>query len=243
MNKLFVIILLSALFSFQAFSQSEKGLIRKGNKQYKEGAFDKAEVDYQKATEQNPRSDKAFFNLGNARYQQQSFEDATNHFSRVAEMSNNPKMEAKALFNAGNSLMSQEKYAESIPMFKQALRLDPDDEEARYNLSYAMWKMQQQEQQQDQNQDQNKDQNQDDQKDQEKQDEQSQDQQDNEQQQNEQNDEKSDQKQQQSQQPQMSKEDAERMLQALTGEEKKTLEKLNENRVKTGPRSVRDKDW
>ncbi|PKP52877.1 MAG: hypothetical protein CVT92_06815 [Bacteroidetes bacterium HGW-Bacteroidetes-1] len=241
MNKILIGFILIAGFSYQGLAQSEKKLIREGNKFYKDGAFDKAEISYQKATDKNPVNNKALFNLGNARYKQDNFEDAANHFGKVAEMSRTPEVESKALYNAANSYMSQQKYAESIPLFKQALRINPQDEEARYNLAYAMQKLQQQ---QDQQQDQNKDKNQNDQ-DKEQQDQQDKQdpQNDQKQDQQQQNEQQSSQNQQNAQQPQLTKEDAERMLQALTGEEKKTMEKVNEQKIRAIRSATREKDW
>lgn len=241
MNKVLIVSALFIMYGLHGNAQSEKKLIREGNKFYKEGAFEKAEISYQKASDKNPLNDKALFNLGSARFQQNNFTDATNQFSKVAEMSKSADVESKANYNAANSLMSQKKFAESIPLYKKALKLNPNDDDARYNLAYAMQMLKKQ-QEQEKNKDNEKNKNKDDQKDQEKQDKEKQDkeqQKDQNNQQKEQGEQQKDQKQQQ----QLSKEDAERMLQALTGEEKKTMEKLNEQKVKSAKRIAREKDW
>ena len=80
-------------------------------------------------------------------------------------------------------------------------------------------------QQQDQQQDQQDQQNQEQQQDQQSQDQQQQ------------------QQNQQQQNQQMSKEDAQRMLDALENQEKKTMEKVNEQRIRTQPKRKTDKDW
>lgn len=69
--------------------------------------------------------------------------------------------------------------------------------------------------------------------------------QDQEQQQNQQNQEnQQDQQQQQKQNPQdISKEDAQRMLDALENQEKQTIEKVNEQKIRTQPKRKTDKDW
>ena len=74
---------------------------------------------------------------------------------------------------------------------------------------------------------------------------QQQDQQDQEQQQNQQQnqDQQQQQSQQQQQNQQMSKEDAQRMLDALENQEKKTMEKVNEQKVRQQPKKKSDKDW
>ena len=80
---------------------------------------------------------------------------------------------------------------------------------------------------------------------QQQQDQQQQDQQDQEQQQDQQNQDQQQQQQQNQQQQsqQMSKEDAQRMLDALENQEKKTMEKVNEQKVRQQPKKKSDKDW
>ena len=75
--------------------------------------------------------------------------------------------------------------------------------------------------------------------------EQQQDQQDQEQQQDQQQsqDQQNQQQQQQQQNQQMSKDDAQRMLDALENQEKKTMEKVNEQKVRQQPKKKSDKDW
>ena len=81
-------------------------------------------------------------------------------------------------------------------------------------------------------------QNQDQQQDQQDQQEQQQDQQ------NQQNqDQQQNQQQQQQQNQEMSKEDAQRMLDALENQEKQTMEKVNEQKVRQQPKKKSDKDW
>lgn len=240
--------LLIAFFFITAtiMAQSENKLVRKGNKQYEAQQFGEAAVSYQKAIEENPMSTKAFFNLGNSLYKQEQYEEAERNFSQVAAMSKSPLIESKASYNLGNSMLEQERYAESVEAFKHALRLNPNDDEARYNLEYARRMLKQQEQNQDQNQDdqqdqqdENQDQNQEDQQEQQQNDQQEQD---SEQQQQDQGD-GQEQEQQQQPQQQMTKEDAERMLKALSAEERKTLDKLNQERMQAAKGVKRDRDW
>lgn len=87
---------------------------------------------------------------------------------------------------------------------------------------------------------------QDQQQQQQNQDQQQQDQQDQQAQQQQQNQQNQDQQQQQQQQQQsqeMSKEDAQRMLDALENQEKQTMEKVNEQKVRQQPKKKSDKDW
>ncbi|MCO5263578.1 tetratricopeptide repeat protein [Lentimicrobium sp.] len=227
------LILISGLVLICTFSygQKENPFIRKGNKLYENGKYKEAEIDYRKAMEAAPASAKSNFNLGNALYRQENYEEAEQGFINAAGLFKPNEQVAKAgvLHNLGNTYLKAEKYQESVEAYKQALRLNPDDEDTRYNLAYARRKLMQQQQQQQQQQ-QNND-KQDDQKDQE-----------NQQPRQDQSDQQDQKDQQQQQKPQISKQDAERMLQALKNDEQKTLDKVNKQKVKAVPSQV-EKDW
>lgn len=227
------IIFLSLCLSINA--QNDKALIRQGNKDFKNGDFSEAEIKYKKSLDLE-YNDKAQFNLGDALYEQKNYEEAAKAFSNVTERKNTTEIEADSYYNLGNTYMAQDKYSEAFNAYKESLKLNPDDEDARYNLEYARWKMikQQQEQQQQQNQD--------NQQQQEQQEQEQQQQQQQEQQQNQDNQQEQD-NQQQQQQQQMSKEDAERMLKALENQEKETMEDMNDKKAAQMQKRKSQKDW
>lgn len=222
----FMATMLLLMASGSVIAQQPAKFIRKGNSEYNDAKFKDAEINYRKALDKSPQSVKAAYNLGDAQYKQGDFEKAASSFSNVTgQKSLSEKSKAAAFHNLGNSLLQEKKYGESIDAYKNALRLNPKDEETRYNLAYAMTKLQQQQNNKN-NQDKNKDQKQ--------------------QQQKQQQQKQDEQKQQQQQQPpqnkQMKKQDAERMLQALNNNEKQTLDKVKKNKAKAV--QVRtEKDW
>jgi tetratricopeptide (TPR) repeat protein len=207
-------------------AQQPAKFIRKGNSEYGDAKYKDAEINYRKALDKSPQSVKATYNLGDALYKQGDYEKAASSFSNITgQRSLSDKSKAAAFHNLGNSLLQEKKYGESIDAYKNALRLNPKDEETRYNLAYAMTKLQQQQNNKN-NQDKNKDQKQ-----QQKQ-----------QQQQQNKDEQQKQQPQQPQNKQMKKQDAERMLQALNNNEKQTLDKVKKNKAKAVKVSV-EKDW
>ena len=128
--------------------------------------------------------------------------------------------------------MKGQHYQEAVKSYIESLKINPNDQDTKYNLSYALAKLREQQQQQNKN-DKNKDNKQDKQKDQKNQDQQKQDQQ------------KQDQQQQQQKQPQnqdkkMAKAEAERILDVLKNSEKDVQKKL---RVRQAVRAKTDKDW
>ncbi len=263
-----LVLALVLLLGGNAMAQKERKQIRKGNKEYylainDTGAVDtivmqNAEVRYRKALDENINSYEAGFNLGNSLYKQQKFDEAAEQYELLVTKSDDKKQLGEAYYNLGNAQLGGGKLEESIATYKQSLRMNPSDTAAKYNLAVAQKlleeaEQQQQQQQQDQNQDQ-QEQDQQENQDQENQDQQQQDQEQQEQQQKEEqekqeqqqaeegDEEKEEEQMQQAQKDEISKEDAERMLKALQMEEKKVLQKLQDQKSKQRPKKL-EKDW
>ena len=235
------ILLLFVSFCVNANAQAKE--IREGNKHFRRGFYSEAIKDYKNSIDKK-YNDKAQFNLGDAYYNMKNYEEATRSFKSVADRNVPKNMEANAYYNLGNSLMEQQKYAEAFDAYKNSLKINPNDEDARYNLEYARQKMiLQQQQQQQQQQNQNQQQDQDKKDDNNKQDQQQQQQNQDNKQDQEQNQDDQQQQQQQQQEQQMSKEDAERMLQALENQEKETMDKMNEAKAAKMQKRKIQKDW
>jgi len=210
------------------FSQKDNKLIREGNELYKEGNYKDAEVNYRKALEINKESVKGKFNLGTSVYKQKNFNESSKIFEDLSTNLPDKHVKAEALHNLGNSLLESKQYEQSISAYKNSLLNDPSDKDTKYNLEYArMMLKNQQQQQQKQNQD-KKDQ---DKKDQEKKDQQNKDQ-----------NKDQNKNQPQDQNKKISKEDAERMLEALKNDEKKTMAKIKKEKAKVRPVTI-EKDW
>ncbi len=215
-----------------AYSQGDKKYIREGNRDYEKENYADSEIAYRKALNRNNASSSAVFNIGNALYKQEKFEDAGKQFSNSFEMNDDRRKKSASLYNLGNSLLMADRIPESIEAYKGSLKLDPHNLEAKYNLAFAQDLLKQQEEQPQQNQDQDQG-NQDD-KQQQDQDDNGQD---NDQQQD-QDDNGQDNDQQQDQESQISREDAERILNSLANDEKDIqeqikLDKAKQQKVKT----------
>ncbi len=250
-----VLLVVTIVFPFAVEAQSDKNLVRQGNRDFSNGTYNEAEINYRKALDKNPTNTTAQFNLGDAMYQQENYEKAAEVFSKTELKGKSSTEKSDIYYNYGNSMLKAGKADEATAAYKQALRENPGNEEARYNLEYLRQK-----QQQDQNQDQNKDDKKDqDKQDQDKQDQENKDQQDQnkdeqeqdkdqeqnqDQQQQNQQDQKQEQGKQNEQQAQkISKKDAERMLEALKNNEKKTLENLKKAKKQNAKVIKSEKDW
>ncbi|MBI3139715.1 MAG: tetratricopeptide repeat protein [Sphingobacteriales bacterium] len=121
-----------------AGAQQEEKTIRQGNEYYRQQQFDKAETAYQKALEENPASDKAKFNLSSSLLKQGKKEEALKGFAELADKVKGKDQKSRAFYNKGVVLTQQQKLEESIEAYKNALRQDPTDKEARENLQKAL---------------------------------------------------------------------------------------------------------
>jgi len=244
------------LFVSLANAQSDKTLVRQGNKSYESDDFANAELDYRKALDKNPNSLSGTFNLADAIYSQEDFEKSAEIFAKIGQADIDKSQKGMAYYNLGNSLLKVQQYEKSIEAYKMALRNNPNDEQARYNLEYARKMLKNQQENKDQNKDQDK-------KDQDKKDQDKKDDQKKNEDQKDQDKEKQDQKDQNQEKPQenkdnqgkpgqqmndqqskqISKKDAERMLEALKNNEKKTLEKLKKDKKESVRVIKKEKDW
>ncbi|MFP4041448.1 MAG: tetratricopeptide repeat protein [Bacteroidales bacterium] len=243
------------LITVLGFSQSERKHIRQGNDDFTEKNFVNSEVAYRRAVEENPESFEAHFNIGDALYKQEKYQEAAKQFSELVDDDLDKDKAAKVYHNLGNSLLNAGKIKESIEAYKKALKNNPGDIETKHNLTHALKKLKQQEQedqqdQKDKNQQQDQQDKEDDREEQEDQedqeDQQEQQQQSPENQQQNEDDEKEqeeNQQQQQSQEPEISREDAERLLQALENDEKLLQEKLKKKIEKEGKKAKSTKEW
>lgn len=211
-------------------AQSVRSLVRDGNSQYREKKYSDAEVSYRKALEKEQGLVPGQFNLGNALYKQDKADEAIRAYEDAAMKAESKETRADAYFNMGDAFMKGQHYQEAVKSYIESLKINPHDQDTKYNLSYALAKMREQQQQQQQNKNEkNKDNKQDKQKDQQKQDQQKQDQQQQQQK-----------KQPQNQDKKMAKAEAERILDVLKNSEKDVQKKL---RVRQAVRVKTDKDW
>ena len=221
---LFVALILTSVAIDPCMGQTNR-LINEGNQLYQQQRYKDAAATYQKALNKDPNNYSGLFNLSNSLYQQKQY-DSSRKFLASSEKAIKDKNGKSAVdYNIGNSYMAQQKYEDAVKSYKQTLRNNPNDLDAKYNLSYAeeMLKKQQQQQKQDQkNQDQQK--NKEDKKD------------------DQPKDKKDDQQQQQQQnQPgNLTQQQADQLLNALQQQEKKLQDKLKKEK---GGSTKPEKDW
>ncbi len=254
----YIISTLFCLCTINLSAQSSHTLLMDGDSQYASDNYLEAEELYRKAKEKESNL-KSNFNLGNATYQQGRFEEAIDFYLNAAGKAEDNNVRSDAYYNLGNSYFNNQKLEEAAESFKQAIKINPNNKNARYNLAYTKEIIkqvaQQQKEQQQQDQDQGESQ---DQEDQENQDQENQDQNQDQSGENQDQNEKEEQEQkeqeqdstQQSQGMQfdssrlekqtLDSTDANKLLQIIQEEEMKVQEKLRKFNSK---RKKPDKDW
>lgn len=254
-NKIILVIAIIALLPTVAIAndtsnRKERKAVRSGNSLYEQGRYSEAEVDYKKALEANPASEVATYNLALSLLNQAGKSDNKNDknspenqaaqmLSNLAATTSNQGLASKAYYNLGNIAFKNEQYDQSIEMYKNCLRRNPDDDDARDNLRLAQKKKQQQEQQQDQQQ----------QDKQEQEEQQQQNNNENQQQQDKSKDQQQQQRQQQQQQQNqqqqgMSQENIDQILKAMQDAEQNTQQRVNEEKANEEKARIHtDKNW
>jgi tetratricopeptide (TPR) repeat protein len=227
---------------------SPRSEVKKGNNAAKTGNAGSALTHYVRALEEKGDSSVVLYDMGNLLYDQGEYQKATQSFAGALDPKASKAEQAETLYNLGNAFFQAQQFDKAVGSYQECLKRTPADEAAKYNLELAKLKLkQQQQQQQQQNQDQQKDDKdkKDEQKDQQQQ--QDQDKKDQQQQDQQQQQNQDQQQQEQEQQPQqgreqqMSKDDAERLLNALLQNEQNALK--DAKKVKVAARAKREKDW
>lgn len=135
--KLTILFLFIYLYSYSQSKLSDKKILA-GNEYYKQQQFVKAEEEYSKAVETDPTNTIAKFNQANALYKQDKKVEAVIIFAEVVAKETGKEIRSKAYYNKGVILSQQKNLEESIDAYKNALRNNPDDKEARENLQKAL---------------------------------------------------------------------------------------------------------
>ena len=231
LRKFYILSMLLCIGVGHAFAQekTDRDYLRSGNKLYNDSLFIKAEVDYRKALELNPKSTDAMFNLANALLMQQKAKEAMEQYESVSKIEKDKEKLAQIYHNMGVILQSSKQLPQCIEAYKESLRNNPKDDETRYNLALAQKQLKDQQQNQ-QNQDQ-----------QQQQQEQKEDKQDQNKDQQEQNQDQQQQPQQQQNKNEMSKENAQQLLNAVMQDEKNVQDKVKKQIQIQGKKL--EKDW
>jgi Ca-activated chloride channel family protein len=135
-------------FAWHSASAQVNGLLKEGNRSYNNKKYTEAEKSYNEALDKAPDSYGANFNKGDALFKQGKYKEATGYFDRASGLEKDRAKAEQGYYNLGNSYLKQDDIEGSINAYKKALKINPDDLHAKYNLSYAIAKRNRQQRQQ-----------------------------------------------------------------------------------------------
>ena len=118
-------------------ASSADGKAMEGMALYKKKAFEQASQKFLDARRDKPNDSKIIYNLGNSHYKQGKFKKALQAFSNLLNQKSDSAIKQKSVYNLGNTLFRMDKLEESIAAYKKALDLDPNDMDAKFNLEFA----------------------------------------------------------------------------------------------------------
>ncbi|NBC66695.1 MAG: tetratricopeptide repeat protein [Bacteroidetes bacterium] len=232
-------ILFLVLLLFLSASSVEDA--RKANEAFENGNYKEAVELYRQAIEDDPENAKLHFNLASALHKAGNSEEAMQAYDRFENLSKSSEEQSFASYNKGTMLTEENKYEEAVKHFREALKKNPNDPDARHNYELALQKQQQQDQQQQQNQDSGQNDEQENQDQQQQQDGNNNQQQDQNQNQQQPQGGQQEQRQPQPQPTEMTPEEAQNILDALKQLERELLENMKKESSETP--STNEKDW
>ena len=244
---------LLALSCTVALAQTDRREVRAGNRQFKKGHWQNAEIEYRKAQAKDSSSFAANYNLAGALYREGNYDEADKSMEKLKDVAPMSANSADYYYNLGNVAVQKKDWKSAVDAYKQSLLKNPDDLDAKENYAYAKQMLKNeggggggddqknQDQNNDQNQDgqNNNDQNQDNN-------------QNNNQDQNQNNDQNKDQNQGDQPKPQqgegqgdakMSPQQAQQMLKAVQAREKETQDKVNKEKAALLKSRQKEKNW
>lgn len=221
-------ILCSFIFVLGVQAQNDRGHIRLGNRLFHQQKFEQAEVEYRKAVGKNSANPQAHYNLGCALFAQKKDSAAVKQYEIAGRLEKTSRRKAMVFHNLGVVCQQHQLYQQAITAYEESLRNNPNDNETRYNLALCK-KLLKNQPRQDQNknkQDKNKQNNK----------------KDNQQNQNNKNQDKQNPNNQPQPKEQMSKDNAEQLLNAAMQEEQATQQRLKDA-MRQPQRRKLQKNW
>jgi Ca-activated chloride channel family protein len=134
------LILILSLLPAVLPGETNRKRIKEANRLYEEEKYDQALIKYQDALLSQPENQRIQFNVANTLYCKKKYEEALQEYQKVMG-TEELELEQQSFFNLGNTLYRMGKLPESILAYQQALKLDPDDMDAKYNLEYVRRKL------------------------------------------------------------------------------------------------------
>jgi Ca-activated chloride channel family protein len=125
-----------------------------GNRLYKEGKYEEALKNYQKAMTEAPEKPELYFNIGDALFKQSQFPEAVKLYERSAG-GGKADLQSNVFYNIGNAKYrigrkgsDTDSLKEAVACYERSLEINPNDMDAKYNLEFARRELKKLEEQQ-----------------------------------------------------------------------------------------------
>jgi len=128
-------------------AQKNDAAIRRGNELYKQKNYEGSQQEYNKALATDPKNATANYNNGNAQFRANKQDESIQSYDNTIDNSTDKTVREKAFYNKGVALSKQQKLQESINAWKESLKLDANDNDARENLQKALQELKKQQEQ------------------------------------------------------------------------------------------------
>ena len=114
-------------------AQADRSEVRAGNRQFRKGNWQKAEIDYRKALLKDSTSFAASYNLAGALYREENFEEAGKSLEAVRDAAPLSVNAADYYYNQGNVAVQGKDWGAAVEAYRQSLLRNPGDMEAKEN--------------------------------------------------------------------------------------------------------------
>jgi Ca-activated chloride channel homolog len=154
-------------FSLNGFGAASDAL-----KQYERGKFSQARSEFERLAKKSPDDSRLRYNAGAAAFQDEDYDSALKHFNQTLS-ARDLKLQEQSYYNLGNTHFrigeksedakeKQQQWEQALHQYDNALRLNTNDLDAKFNIDVVKKKLeelkqQQQQQQKQDSKDQNKD--------------------------------------------------------------------------------------
>ncbi|MEW5766908.1 MAG: tetratricopeptide repeat protein [bacterium] len=152
-RRIFSIIFIIYFSSLTPYAYASiRGKVEEGNRLFEKGKYKEALTKYQEAQIDEPENPRLHFNTGDTLYKISRYEAASQEYTKAVN-SSDPSIQAKTYYNLGNCAYKLGRLSEAITYYKKSLDIDPSDKDAKYNLQFVQQRLKEQPEQPKQGQD------------------------------------------------------------------------------------------